>query len=100
MQHNVIDIGVLRDYKDRILALAETHKAENIRVFGSVARGDAGIASDIDLLVHFKKGASLFDIAGLGEDLSELLKKEVDIVPDDSLHWFIRDRILQEAVPL
>ena len=55
---------------------------------------------DIDLLVHFKKGASLFDIAGLGEDLSELLKKEVDIVPDDSLHWFIRDRILQEAVPL
>lgn len=101
MNRPIMDLTLLRTrYKPDILALAELHKAENIRIFGSIARGEANAGSDIDFLVHFRKGASLFDLAGLGNDLSRLLEAEVDVIPDDAVHWYIRDQVLQEAVPL
>lgn len=87
-------------YRDAILSLANTYKAENIRVFGSVARGENNEASDIDFLAHFRKEASLLDVAGLHGDLSTLLGVQVDVVPDNSIHWFIRDAVLREAIPL
>ena len=71
-----------------------------MRVFGSVARGEDGPDSDIDLLVTFPSGVSLFDIGALEAGLSALLGERVDLVPDDSLLPHSRDEILAEAVPL
>jgi hypothetical protein len=69
-------------------------------MFGSVARGDAGPASDVDFLVELEPGRSLLDHAALMLDLSELLGCAVDVVSERALHWYIRDRVLAEAIPL
>jgi len=71
-----------------------------VRLFGSVARGEAGEKSDIDLLVEFEPGRSLLDHAGLMVELEELLGRKVDVVSEQSLYWLIRRRILKEARPL
>jgi hypothetical protein len=65
-----------------------------------VVRGDEDPDSDIDLLVEFEQGRSLLDQADLIGDLEELLRREVDVVEPEALQWFIRDRVLSEAVPL
>ena len=83
-----------------ILRLAERHGARNLRVFGSVARGEASQGSDLDLLVDWEPGRSLWDHAGLVEDLQELLGVKVHVGTERSLHWYVRDRILREATPL
>jgi predicted nucleotidyltransferase len=88
------------NYRDAILTLAARYKAENVRVFGSVARGEAHSASDIDILVHFKPGASLLDEAGLDNELKQLLGGRVDVVGDDVLRDEFRSFILSDAVPL
>jgi predicted nucleotidyltransferase len=90
----------LQTYRADILRLAAQHGAGNVRVFGSVARGEAPPDSDLDLLVEMEPGRSLLDLSRLLLDLQDLLGCEVDVIPDDSLHWYIRDRVLQEAVPL
>ena len=69
-------------------------------MFGSVARGHDGPESDIDLLMTFPSGASLFDIGALESELAALLGERVDLVPDDGLRPHSRDEILAEAVPL
>jgi uncharacterized protein len=92
----------LRARRDAILALAEEHGAENVRVFGSVARGEATSTSDIDLLVTFRAGTSLWDAVGLWQDLSAFLGCEVSLIGDDNdprRQRFLR-RARQEAVPL
>jgi uncharacterized protein len=71
-----------------------------VRVFGSAARGEAEPDSDIDFLVDFEPGRSLLDLSRLWQDLEELLGRQVDVVEPGGLHWYIRDRVLQEAVPL
>lgn len=86
--------------REQILAAAGRHGARNVRLFGSVARGEAGPASDIDLLVQMEPGRTLLDLGGLYSDLREVLGRPVDVVPDDSLKPEIRDRVLAEAVPL
>jgi uncharacterized protein len=91
---------VLLDRRDEILRLAEIHGARNIRVFGSVARGDARPDSDVDFLVEMESGRSLLDLGGLIADLEQCLGRRVDIVEPEGLHWFIRDRIMKEARPL
>jgi uncharacterized protein len=83
-----------------ILQTARKYGAYNVRVFGSVARGEADEKSDIDLLVDMEKGRSLLDLAGLLVDLEELLGCKVDVVPEDSLRERIRGRVLKEAVTL
>jgi len=82
------------------LRVAARHGARNVRLFGSVARGEAGEKSDIDLLVEFEPGRSLLDHAGLMVELEELLGRKVDVVSEQSLYWLIRRRILKEARPL
>jgi predicted nucleotidyltransferase len=81
-----------------ILAAAARHGATNVRVFGSVARGDADAASDVDFLVDFEPGRSLFDLAGLLVDLEDLLGHPVDVVTEPGLKARIRQRVLAEAV--
>jgi hypothetical protein len=94
-------LQILRNvYRSQILALAEQYHAENLRIFGSVARGDATPDSDVDILVHFKPGASLWDESGLETDLSELLGFEVDLVNDRTLRQQLQPTILAQAVPL
>jgi predicted nucleotidyltransferase len=91
---------IIRDQKEQILALAAKHGASNIRVFGSVANGTADQDSDIDFLVDLEKDRSLFDLGGLLMDLQKLLNRNVDIVTENGLHWYIKDRVLSEAKPI
>ena len=91
---------LLKDKRETILQLAARYGARNVRVFGSVARGEAGQKSDVDLLVDMEPGRSLLDHVALWQDLQELLGRKVDVVSEKALHWYIRDRVLKEAVPL
>ena len=86
--------------REEILRIAAKYGASNVRIFGSVARGEADEQSDIDLLVDLEPKRSLLDLAGLLVDLEELLGCKVDVVPEDSLRKHIKDRVLKEAVAL
>jgi len=86
--------------REELLRLAERRGAHQVRVFGSVARGEANENSDLDLLVAWEPGRSLLDHAGLVQDLQELLGIKVHVGTEKSLHWYVRDRILREATPL
>jgi len=85
-----------REKKAEILRLAEVHGGHNIRVFGSVVRGDNGENSDVDFLVEFEKGRTLLDLIGLKLDLQDLLGTTVDVVTPNSLRY-VRERVLAEA---
>jgi predicted nucleotidyltransferase len=88
------------DKKAAILELARRHGARSIRVYGSVARGQATDQSDLDLLVEWEPDRSLLDVVGLKQDLEDLLGVTVDVGSERGLHWYIRDEVLREAVPL
>lgn len=90
----------LQAKRDQILAIAEEYGATNIRVFGSVVRGEAHPESDVDLLVQYTQQISLLDHIGFKQALEDYLGCKVDLVTKKSLHWVIRDRVMQEAVPL
>ena len=83
-----------------INSLAKRYGVRNIRVFGSVVRGEAGADSDIDLLVDMEPGRSLFDLGGFQMEMQTLLGRKVDVVTEKALHWYIRDQVLQEAIAL
>lgn len=86
--------------REQILAIAHKHGAHYIRIFGSVAQGNADENSDVDFLIDLEEGRSLFDVGGLLYDLQELLGRNVDVVTEKGLHWYIRDKVLREAKPL
>ncbi len=90
----------LQDRRDEIIEIATRYGAVNLRVFGSVARGDDRPQSDVDLLVEMEADRSLLDLVGLGQALEELLQRKVDVLTDASLHPMLRQRILDEARPL
>ena len=91
---------LLSEKRGEILRVAAEHGARNVRVFGSVARGEADDRSDVDFLVDMEPGRSLLDMGGLLMDLRELLGRPVDIVTVRGLKPRIRDRVLAEAVSL
>ena len=91
---------LLQSKREDILRTAVRYGAYNVRVFGSVARGEADPESDIDLLVDVEPGRTLFDISELLMDLQDLLGHNVDIVTEKGLHSHIRERVLKEALPL
>jgi hypothetical protein len=94
-------LEVLRSTKrDEILRVASRRGAHNLRVFGSVARGENDARSDIDFLVDLEPGRSLFDLSGLLLDLQAMLQTDVDVVTERGLRDRIRERVLREAVPL
>ena len=95
------DLGkLIQEKREEILALAAKHGAYNVRVFGSAVRGEAGPASDVDFLVSVGPERSPFFPGGLLADLEELLGCKVDVVTEKALHWYIREKVLKEAVPL
>ncbi|MEW6532056.1 MAG: nucleotidyltransferase family protein [Thermodesulfobacteriota bacterium] len=86
--------------RDQILHIARKHGADNIRLFGSAARGELGPSSDVDILVEMRSDHSPWFPAGLIADLEELLGRRVHVVTVKALHPYIRDRVVQDAVPL
>ena len=91
---------LLRTKRDDILRIAARHGAKNLRLFGSVARGEADAQSDVDVLVDLEPGRSLLDLGGLLMDLQALLGRKVDVATVQGLRPHIRERALREAVPL
>lgn len=92
---------LIGDKRDEVLRLADKHGAFHVRVFGSVARGEAGPDSDIDFLVEWDMSRiSSWGGVGLNLELEELLGREVDVVSEKWLTPRLRNRILREAVPL
>ncbi len=90
----------LQQQKASILDIAKHYHAVNVRVFGSVVRGEEREDSDIDLLVDFLPGTTLLEQVGLIDALSTALGRKVDIVSDRALNKHLRQRVLEEAVPL
>ncbi|MBW2185592.1 MAG: nucleotidyltransferase family protein [Deltaproteobacteria bacterium] len=86
--------------KEAIIAISNRYHAVNVRVFGSVARGDDHQGSDVDLLVDFQPGTTLFDHVALQEELSIRLGRKVDVVSARALNKHLRSNILREAVEL
>jgi len=86
--------------RDEIRRIAEKHGARHVRVFGSMARGDADAGSDVDFLVEAGPRTSSWFPAGLILDLEELLGRRVEVITDAGLNPFIRDQVLKEAVPM
>jgi predicted nucleotidyltransferase len=93
-------LQLLQEKRDEILRIAAAHKAFNVRVFGSAARGDADEASDVDFLVDFASGSGLLDYAALVRELEALLGCKVDVVSEKALKQRFRDRVLREAQAL
>ncbi|HNX40489.1 MAG TPA: nucleotidyltransferase family protein [Methanothrix sp.] len=91
---------LLKSKRQEILAIAAKHGAFNVRIFGSAARGQARENSDIDILVDMEHGRSLLDHIALMQDLEDLLQRKVDVVSERALHWYIRESVLSEAMPL
>lgn len=93
------DVSILAR-RAEILAVAARHGARNIRIFGSVARGERRADSDLDLLVDLEDGRSLLDLVAVKQDIEDLLGCPVDVLTERSISPYIRQRILKEAVPL
>ena len=93
-------VELLKEKREEILRIAAKHGARNVRVFGSVARGEARRESDVDFLVDMEAGRTLLDMGGLLMDLRELLGRDVDVITERGLKALIRDRVLTEAEPL
>jgi hypothetical protein len=91
---------LLKEKREEILQIAAKYGARHVRVFGSVARGEADAQSDIDLLVEFEAGRSLLDHAGLWLELQEALGCKVDVVSERGIKARIRERVLREAIPI
>jgi uncharacterized protein len=99
-EDNMPAAEAVKENRGEILKVAARHGAMNVRLFGSLARGEARAESDVDLLVEMEEGRSLLDLSNLLQDMEELLGCKVHLVEPEGLHWSIRDRILKEAIPL
>jgi predicted nucleotidyltransferase len=93
-------LELLTDKREDVLRIAAKHGAYNVRIFGSVARGEATPDSDIDLLIEKGPTTTPWFPAGLVLELEESLGRRVDVVTEKALNPHLRDRVLREAVPL
>ena len=93
-------VDLVRSKREQVLGLARRHGVTRVRVFGSMARGDAGPQSDVDLLIEVGANPSPWFPGGLVAELEELLGRRVHVVTEGELDELLRDRMLKEAVPL
>lgn len=89
---------MIPETKKRIIAIAQDHGAYNVRIFGSVARGEDNPDSDLDLLVDIELGRSLLDRIALKQELEDFLGCQVDVVKSQNLPTLIREKVLSEAI--
>ena len=90
----------LRKRRDEILRIAKCHGVEDLRLFGSVSRGEERPDSDIDFLVRLESGRSLLDIVAFKQDIEDLLGFKIDVVTENAVSPYIRERVLKEALSL
>ncbi|WP_206811311.1 nucleotidyltransferase family protein [Paradesulfitobacterium ferrireducens] len=93
-------LAQIRDRRSEILELASRHRVKNVKIFGSVVRGEESPNSDIDFLVECDKECSLFDLIALKQSLEGVLGRNVDIVTPTSVHWTLEKSIIGEAQEL
>ena len=91
---------ILKDQREQILRITASHGAQNVRVLGSLARGEAGPDSDIDILVELNHDRSLLDIIAIKQDLEDLMGCDVDVVTEAAISPYIREQVLKEAISL
>jgi len=96
----MVALSNILDKREEILRIAARHGARNVRIFGSVVRGEAAADSDVDFLVRLDDDRSLIDHIALIRELEGLIGCRVDVVSEDDLHRVIRARVLAEGVPL
>ncbi|MFH0968044.1 MAG: nucleotidyltransferase domain-containing protein [Methanobacteriota archaeon] len=92
--------SLVSSHRDEIISIARRHGAHNIRIFGSYVRGEERHGSDLNLLGDIDPDKSLLDQVALIQDLEAVLNIHVDVVESQYLHWFIKEKVLFEAVPL
>ncbi|MHB9073383.1 MAG: nucleotidyltransferase family protein [Desulfobaccales bacterium] len=91
---------LIQQQRSQILAIAQGHGAHNVRLFGSVARGEATDTSDLDLLIEMEAGRNLLDIIAIKQDLEDLLGCKVDVVTEAAISPYLKENVLREAVRL
>lgn len=91
---------LLLEKRELILKIADKHGIINVRIFGSVARLEDGPESDLDLLVEFEKDRSLFDLIRFKQEIEDLLDIKVDVVTENSIHWSMKEDVLDGAIQL
>lgn len=96
----MVTLSDIKRQREDILRIAGIHGADQVRLFGSIARGTEGPSSDLDILVRMKPGSSLLDRIALMQDLEDLLHIKVDVVNEKALHKSIRLSVLKEGIPL
>jgi predicted nucleotidyltransferase len=97
VREKMTNFNEIQKQSHEIKNIAAKCGVDHIRVFGSVARGEALQESDIDFLVHFAKKGNLLDLVRLKSELEKLLQHHVDVVTEQGLHWYIRESVLKEA---
>lgn len=93
-------MNLSEEIKNNIVSISLKHGAKNVSIFGSYARGDEKSNSDIDIIVEFEPGRTLFDLVRLERELKEKLEIDVDVVTPNSLHPRLRENVLEEMVPV
>lgn len=93
-------LSITDELKAQVREVLARHDVRRTSVFGSVARGEATAESDLDLLVEFPEGKSLFDLVRLERELEQTLGIDVDVLTFASLNWRIRDSVLSEQISI
>jgi len=91
---------LLAEQRDQIITIAELHGAKEVRVFGSVARGEATQTSDLDLLVEMAEDRSLLDLVAIKQDLEDFLGCRVHVVTEAAVSPYLREKVMREAIYL
>ena len=92
--------NTIKSKREEILNIAQKFGAKNVRIFGSMARGEENPESDLDIIVEMEKGSSLLDIIAIKQYIEELLGRKVEVVTEASISPYIRNTVLREAVNL
>ena len=95
-----MNIQELKQKRAEIISIAERNGGRKVRVFGSLARGESGVASDVDFLIELEPGRSLLNILAIKQDLEDLLQRNVDVVTESAVSPYIKDDIIRQAVRL
>jgi predicted nucleotidyltransferase len=91
---------LIKQQRSQILEIAQGHGARNVRLFGSVARGETTETSDLDLLIEMEAGRNLLDVIAIKQDLEDLLGCKVDVVTEAAISPYLKEKVLREAVRL